>query len=76
MNVFITFIMLLNWIVAVWKKLASISEEKDSLGFGKGAHLNKLKYIITTKKKLDPGAPSSLGPHLGPSMLTGALRHC
>ena len=33
MNVFIIFIKFLDWIVAIWIKLARITEEKDSLGF-------------------------------------------
>ena len=60
MNVFIIFIKFLSWIAAISIKLVRLTKEKDGLGFWKGAHLKKLKYIIT-KKQLDLGGPSSLG---------------
>ena len=56
MNIFITFIKFLDWIVAIWVRLARFIEENGGLRFWKGGVTTKMKYIISLKKKkLDPG---------------------
>ena len=60
MNVFIVFVKFLDWIVAIWLRLAKLIKEKGGLRFWKEDPTIKMKYLITkkTKKiKLDPGGP-------------------
>ena len=68
MNVFIIYIKILSWIVVIWVELVRLIEEK-------WPKLQKIKYIITKKKKKRPvgggapGPPSLLSPQWGLSIL-------
>ena len=60
----------MDWIVAIWVRLARFIEENGGLRFWKGGVTTKMKYIISfKKKKIGPwGVQAPLGPHLGPSL--------
>ena len=49
MNVFIVFVKFLDWIVAIWLRLAKLIKEKGGLRFWKGDPTIKMKYLITKK---------------------------
>ena len=55
-NIFIIFIKFLDWIVAIWVRLARFIEENGGLRFWKRGVTTKMKYIISfKKKKIGPG---------------------
>ena len=64
MNVFIIFVKFLDWIVAIWVRLARFIEENGGLRFWKGGVTTKMKYIISFKKKKNwtRGGSGPLGP--------------
>ena len=51
MNVFIVFVKFLDWIVAIWLRLAKLIKEKGGLRFWKEDPTIKMKYLITKKTK-------------------------
>ena len=51
MNVFIIFVKFLDWIVAIWLRLAKLIKEKGGLRFWKEDPTIKMKYLITKKTK-------------------------
>ena len=41
----------MDWIAAIWLRVAKLIEEKGGLRFWKGGPTIKMKYLITKKKK-------------------------
>ena len=60
----------MDWIAAIWLRVAKLIEEKGGLRFWKGGPTIKMKYLITKKKKKkDLGGGASLGGDQTPNLL-------